>query len=673
MKRFFHFLSILSFIIAVITIGFHLNFLVLAGVFFAIGAVAAFFGGQAFSLYLFVFLFPFINSSPGLMGSRLPYNYTAPALFLLCGMLAVNYCLRRPENFSRNHYGWTVQTSQSFSLAKVFGPTFFQKGGPPEAKVMHRDFYPYYLFLLLLFVSAVFVFLRWSNITLGIPPLMGADTPVSAPLPRLFDKGMITWIEQRFSSAVIFPVISLFLYFIAPYIFFYIKKIKPEEKVIFKWLSFGFYISTALAALQKITGQSYLSDRLGKGFKQFNGGFSDFNAFGVFAGIMFLWSTYEVKKKNPMGYITFAVSLAGGILSGSRTMFFFAAAGILNLLLDAAKDRGKKQKWIAGILITVFLVFIIFAGGTLKKRLMGADWDEKETLFDKLDAMVNGRLKMAVFSLETIRDYFITGVGTGNYTFYLSYKNYLPYKDSGKVYLYDLPMNQYLWIFVENGVLAFLFFTYFLVQLYRRSNKKLLTGTILVVLLFNNFFWFPETFLLFWILAALTYTHEDNEKERTRDKRRFVTAVISLAVLILFNTILFNKLHPKTWAQETGFHYNYGVWPAEKDFKRMYFNWTKDRAGVCLTLNKNGESPQIKIMCDAPFKYLKPKEQKVEIYWNGKPEQEKVFTSNDVMEFKIKSAPMEQGVLEIRVRPVFNLKTLGVGTDNRDLGVRYAL
>jgi hypothetical protein len=232
-------------------------------------------------------------------------------------------------------------------------------------------------------------------------------------------------------------------------------------------------------------------------------------------------------------------------------------------------------------------------------------------------------------------------------------------------------MNQYLWVFVENGVLAFLFFSYFLVLLYRRSNKKLLTGTILAVLLFNNFFWFPEAFLLFWILAALTYTPEVTEKEAARDKRRFLIAVISLAVLILFNIRSFNQLHPKTWARETGIHYDYGVWPGEKDYKGMHFNWTKEHAGVYLTLDKNGESPQVKITCDAPFKYLKSKEQKVEIYWNGKLQQEKVFTNNDVLDFKIKSAPMEMGILEIKVWPTFNLKALGVGTDNRDLGVRY--
>jgi len=41
-----------------------------------------------------------------------------------------------------------------------------------------------------------------------------------------------------------------------------------------------------------------------------------------------------------------------------------------------------------------------------------------------------------LFSLETLRDYFEEGVGTGNFTFYLAYKNYLPYKQQGK----NIPM-----------------------------------------------------------------------------------------------------------------------------------------------------------------------------------------------------------------------------------------
>jgi O-antigen ligase len=307
---------------------------------------------------------------------------------------------------------------------------------------------------------------------------------------------------------------------------------------------------------------------------------------------------------------------------------------------------------------------------------MGADWDAKETLFDKFDAMVNGRLKMAVFSLKIIRDYFFTGVGTGNYTFYLSYKNYLPYKDSGKEYLYDLPMNQYLWIFVENGCAAFLFFTFFLVLLLRRSNKKLLTGTILVVLLFNNFFWFPEAFLLFWILAAFSYTGKIEETPNITgtpaNKKRRLMAAMALIILILANLVLFNMLHPKTWAQETGIRYDYGVWPAEKDADGTYFNWTKDRAGVYLKLDNNGESRPIKITCGFPF-HLAAKEQRVKIYWKGKQEREIIFTRNETIEFKIKSIPFEEGILEVRVYPLFNPKKLDMGTDSRNLGVRYSL
>jgi len=65
--------------------------------------------------------------------------------------------------------------------------------------------------------------------------------------------------------------------------------------------------------LQKISGHSLISDRLVKELKQFYGGFSDFNAFGFFSGVMFLWSSDEIKNKNPLGFATFAISLVGTI------------------------------------------------------------------------------------------------------------------------------------------------------------------------------------------------------------------------------------------------------------------------------------------------------------------------------------------------------------------------
>ncbi|MCI0470602.1 MAG: hypothetical protein L0Y73_02985, partial [Candidatus Aminicenantes bacterium] len=325
MNRAFQFASLTVIVIAFIKIVFLLEFWVIPTAFFCAGLIAAL-AHQRFSLYLFLFLFPFINSSPELFKTDYPFNYIAPALFLLGGMVTAEIVKR-------------LKSHKSGAGSQA-----------PHSEGSDQGFFFYHLFLILLVISTFFVFLSWSNI--GLPGIgaLGADTPAApetpfSPLPPE---------PQRISFASIFPVVTLFIYFISPFIFFYIKKEaalpfldelerlpggqndneaentcfwcrllnsmkkkqRSREADIFKWLSFGFYISVALAVMQKISGRSMISDRLGKELKQFYGGFSDFNAFGFFSGVMFLWSTYQVKNKNLLGYITFAVSLGGTVLSG---------------------------------------------------------------------------------------------------------------------------------------------------------------------------------------------------------------------------------------------------------------------------------------------------------------------------------------------------------------------
>ncbi len=637
MNRWFWFSSVVVFIAAVIKIVFHLDFWVLPGILFAIGLAAALVNRE-FSLYLFVFLFPFINSSPALFDTGYPFNYLAPALFLLSGMAIASLV---------NH----IKNSRT---------------GKETSLPMDKEFYPYYLFLVLLFISAVFVFLRWSNITLNSTAAQGADTPVAPGHPLSPD-------IQRLSFGSIFPVVTLFIYFISPHIFFYVKKIKPEEKKVFQWLSYGFYVSIALAILQKISGRSLISDRLGKELKQFYGGFSDFNAFGFFSGVMFLWSTYEIKNKNPLGFASLAISLVGTILSGSRTAFFFLLVGIGNLIFNALKDRKKQQRIVVVILILGVLAALIFAGGTLKKRL-SEGFSENQGLFDKLNAITNGRLWMTLFSLETIRDNFAEGVGTGNFTFYLAYKNYLPYKQ-GEKYTYDLPLNHYLLVFTESGVLGFLAFTYFMILLYRRSNKKLLIGTMLLALLLNNFFWFPEAFLLFWILAALMESPGEKIPGKSFLSRinKRAALIASVVIIILSNLVSFHSLHPCTWAQKAGYQYDYGFWYPEKNEQGEEFQWATGSAGIYLNLDKSGRSREIKLFCGAPLNYLKDRQQKVEIYWQGKLYREMVFTGNEEISFKIESLPLAEGFLELKVIPVFNMEKLGISPETRDLGVQFFL
>ncbi len=650
-NRLFYFFSILVIVIAFAKIVFHLHFWIIPIVFFAVGLVSTFWNHKL-SLYLFLFLFPFINASPGLFDTQFPYNYMAVPLFLLSGIV----------------FAFIIQAFVSRS----------QKSGMKKPNLLEeyldKDFFPYYLFLLILFISFVFVLLRWSNVTLSSSAAVGADIPVSPPAPGLTSStnNPMIWNEQRISFASIFPVVSLFIYFISPFIFFYIKKQKPEEGRSFTWISYGFFVSVGIAIAQKISNYSLISDRLGKEFKQFYGGFSDFNAFGFFSGVMFLWATYEIKKKNSLGFVTFLAALAGGILSGSRTVYFFILAGIINLLLPSVARQKKHRKIVIIALIVVVVVLVIVTGGTLRERL-SEGFSEEESLVKKLDAITNGRVWMTLFTLETIKRNFIPGVGTGNFTFYLAYKNYLPYKLHDQKYLYDLTLNHYLLVFAENGVLAFLFFTFFMIFLFRRSAKKLLIGTILFSLLFNNFFWFPEAFLLFWILAALNDTNKKEivRKEFFSKKNRKILTGVSILIFVVFNIVTFFSLHPKTWAKETRIRYDYGFWYLEKDGAGKNFRWTKERAGIYIYLDKNGESTLFKLVCGAPLPHFKEKKQRVEIYWRGKLYKEITFTENKAFFFKIKSQPLAEGFLEVKVLPSFNLKAMGLGSESRDLGIQF--
>jgi hypothetical protein len=646
-NRVFYLISILVIVLAAAKLAVHLNFWVIALVFSGIGLVSSLWNRKV-SLMVFFFLLPFINATPGFVSPEYPFNYIAPSLFLLSGMIIVPL------------FRGVVKPADSMLMDEK----------------MYRAFASYRWFLWFLLLSFGFLCLRWSNITLDSFAAAGADTPVS-PGPR----------GQRISFASVFPVVSLFIYFISPYIYVLARRAGVTVKECFKWVSAGFFVSVTMGLLQKISGKSLISDRLDKELKQFYGGFSDFNAFGFFSGVMFLWATVEIKKKNRLAYAVFTAALAGCILSGSRTVFFFIIAGIINLFLPVKKrdaspnnetGNKKKQKWLMISLLIVVLVVVVSMGGTLIERL-GEGFGEKDGAFEKLNTITNGRLWMTLFSLRTIRSHFFAGVGTGNFTFYLDYKNV-----GEEDYLYDLTLNQYTLVFTENGVFAFVFFTFFLLSLARNSTQKLLLGMILFTLLINNFFWFPEAFLLFWLLAAL-YTNRDTNMEQPKVRqweflsggfiKKYKAHLLAAAVVIfvLFNLVRFNALHPRTWAGEIGARYDYGFWYPEKEADGREFRWTRASAGLYLNPAKDGEPPVLKLVCGAPLERLEGKQQKVTIYWRGELYREVTFTRNSEMPLKINDETGRPGFLELRAQPVFNLEKMGLGAETRDLGIKLSI
>ena len=95
---------------------------------------------------------------------------------------------------------------------------------------------PYSLLLLLLWLSVFFVFFRWSNL-LHSPLALFRDTPVALT-------------GERLSFALIYPVITLFLYSLSPWIYFLLRREPLEERVLFRSLALGYLPSFLLVLLQ---------------------------------------------------------------------------------------------------------------------------------------------------------------------------------------------------------------------------------------------------------------------------------------------------------------------------------------------------------------------------------------------------------------------------------------
>lgn len=639
-NRMYCLFSVLTIGMAAAVIMFQLHFWLLPLVLLVLGAATGFFiKNEQHVLLLFILVFPFINSSPGLISTVYPFNYLAPSLFLLSGLVMAGVMRR----FTRN-VGLDAER-------------------PAQDENLHR----YYIFLIFLVLSAVFLLLRWSNIYPGNYAAAGADTPVAPG----------TWLSpdsQRVSFGIIFPVVSLFIFFISPYLYLYVRKVKPEAKAVFRALSYGYYISVAMAAAQWLSGKSLISDRLGKVLKQFYGGFSDFNAFGFFAGVMIVWSTYEIRAKNRLGLITLPAALLGGILSGSRTVYFFILAGLFSLATGYLRNHKKEQRLVILAVFTAVLALVIIFGGTLQERLQEG-LDREGGWLEKLDGVTNGRVWMTRFTVNSILDYPLQGIGAGNFTFYLAYKNYLPYKETGKKYLIDLSLNQYLQIFVENGLFAFLAFTGFLLHMQRRSTRKWLTGAILFALLFNNFFWFPENFLLFWLAAGLFYARPKSQKPQdkaARSKYRKVATVGSMVIFILMNAVSHQILHPSSWMAGCGLSYDYGFSYEEKEPRGKRFRWSFKESGLMIRLNEEGKSPVFEATCGAPLEKLPGRRQQVKVFWKGLEYKIIHFIENRTEMIQIEGKPGEKGFLEFETQPVFSLRELGLGSESRRLGVRIS-
>jgi hypothetical protein len=654
-KNLHGFLALLSMAMLSFVVIIHIRFVILPVFFLALGMSTGLWSGRK-ALVLFLFLLPLINSTPDIFSNGYPFNYMGIALFYLSGILIASRLKKEKPAFVFPGYGL------------------------------------YLLFLVLISISVFFVFLRWSNLTLS-PLAFLRDTPVAPS-------------GERLSFACIFPVITLALFSLTPFLASMLRYWKFKENEIFIPLKAGFCLSFLLALVQKLSAHDFMAqDWWRLKINQVNGGFSDFNAFGFFAGVMFLYQALQLTDKLPgskaiathdktesSGRIPRLTSSAGlglkillpGILflmtteaaiflSGCRTAFLFVLLAVIYLIFS------KKITFLIKALVILLLAISFFAaGGTLKKRLqqtvvqtagIAAAGGHKETAdqtaristaadpFGAVDKVGSGRLAMLRDSVRMIARFPVSGVGAGNFLFYLKYFHF-----GDNAYM-DLPLNQYLLIFSETGLAAGLLFILFLVVLLKRQVPGIARSVLAAIafaLFFNNFFWFPECLLLFWIFLA---GNDCRGVPETKSKHGLAWALV--IVFIAFNVLDFRALHPQNLNRQKGVAYDYGFWPGEKN-KRGQFSWTGQAAGKYFP---DYAARGFALFCEAPQDWLRKKNITVELFWRAKLFKKLVFNKNRFEKFKLPHR--QRGFLEIRVHPTFNTKALNLGADARELGVQF--
>lgn len=616
-------LFIATFLIALYKIVFHLQLVLLPMVFIILGILSYLIHPRR-ALYLFFFCLPCINSLPDFAVGGYPYNYFALPLFYLSGLVTAAMIRRESLRIEGRWFGY------------------------------------YRLFLLLLWISVLFVFLKWFNPTVSMLALF-KDTPVAPS-------------GERLSFASIFPVLTLFLFSVSPFVVSLIKINRLKTEKIFQWLLAGYGLSLAMAMIQKFIAPDFLSRPIWASYNQFNGGFSDFNALGFFSGFIFLSSTIMIcrrflpfspatpqKSYSLWFYAAFTLfSLAGIVISGSRTAFLFVLGAVIYFLSSRAL-KVRLKIIVTGILIVLMLA----AGGMVKKRLFKTvdkfvEGLKSQGIVKALDRASNQRITMIRDSARIIGRYPLSGVGGGNFLFYMKKMHF------GESFLHDLPLNQYLLVLDELGICGFLPFLLFLIAVTgacRGSPFAAVWYAILAALLVGNSLWLPEVAILFWIFIALIT--DGTHAPPVRRRARWIYGTI-LGLFLVGIIASFDSLHPLSWSRETAVRYDYGFWPPDPGPEGKLFCWTRGAAGLYI---HDPLHRQIKLFAGAPIHRLKGKLQAVTVYWRGRKLHTFNFTVNRFETFTLDSA--EPGFLELRINPTFNLKKMGLGPESRNLGIQF--
>ncbi len=578
---------------------------------FAIGRL----GSKPARIFL-LFAIPACNAVPALINPALPFNYIPTLLMILAGL-----ALSRPQTFR-----------------ECTGLPLFRR---------------YFLWLSITLLGAMFLVLRWS--TLGEDARLTFPDLVTSP------------VGDRLSFSLIFPILTLCLYGLSPLLLGLKVTLAIDTRNYYLPLACGFFFSALLAALQQYGPFAWFTRPAWTGIGHSNGLASDFNGLGLISGFMFFFSLQFLFDQHRQALATMEklaaaialpLSLACAWWSHSRTALLVFLTATTWMLFRPAW-RKFIHRWRFAFLslpLLLALALLVFPRTPVKilKALAPAP---SQTWTMKIDYLSNGRLTMLTDGWQTFLRHPVSGIGPGNYLFYQRYKHF------GHAFLHDLPLNQFLLILLEGGLLSLGLFIYFLSDWFGHRSPSWIwpMSAMIISFLVGTPLWLPEGMVLFWLIISLGYAPPQKSKST---RRSLLSAIVLATISCLGAVAQFKALDPSSWQNLLHQPNDYGLWEPDPGMDRL-FRWSKRQSGLFIS-GQDDFKPRI--YCGAPLPRLPEKKQTVQIYWKGRPLQKLIFSENTSQVVEL--PPGEAGWLEFVVEPVFNLKEMKLGPETRTLGVQ---
>lgn len=279
------------------------------------------------------------------------------------------------------------------------------------------------------------------------------------------------------------------------------------KKIIFG-LSIFFIIYSAF--LQVITDKNWLNIAPNTGLQFVYSKFGSHNHLGDFLVLSIILAFYYlVMEKRKIYYAYLALFIPFFLLSYSRTAYVSLAVTLVFLYIHFLHSRViKLRSWISVIIISSILTAFLFSIITVREAKfipVLSDTNEYLTKHLNLNDKYFRAKRVEYFNqaIVSVREKPIFGVGPGNFDL-VSKK----FTETGQWSFSS--HNIFLDILSENGLLAFIFFLFFLVKSFTNMKQFNVYSAIFIAMLFSfqtdYIFEIYSYFFLFFVLMGVVYT-----------------------------------------------------------------------------------------------------------------------------------------------------------------------